>query len=111
MNLASGQYFGFKPTGSELWNAIVGGQNLTECVHDKGMAIIAVAFENWLMELGLIAPNTQDIQVHSALISFAGAPSIEVYEVYDVLSDLIIADPIYDVDAKNGWPHMPVSGT
>ena len=108
LNLESGQYFGLNPAGAVLWNTIVAGQDLTDCINDKDKATAANAFAKRLMELGLITPYTPDTHAPTATISFEGAPTIEVY---DDLSDLIIADPIHDVDAEAGWPHMPDSGS
>ena len=34
----------------------------------------------------------------------SAAPDLEIY---DDLSDLILADPIHDVDNAEGWPKMP----
>jgi hypothetical protein len=29
--------------------------------------------------------------------------------VFDDLADLLIADPVHDVDEEAGWPHRPAS--
>lgn len=99
LNLASGQYFGLNSSAALLWNAIVDGQAVTDEV-----ATGALAFAQHLIELGLIVPATGVQAKPAAALSLDSAPTIEVY---DDLSDLIVADPIHDVDDEAGWPKMP----
>jgi hypothetical protein len=101
LNLGSGQYFGLNTSGAALWTAIVNGHKTTEIVQGEA----AVTFAAQLVELGLIVANDEQAsQVLVTPIVLAEAP---VIEVYDDLADLIVADPIHDVDAEVGWPKLP----
>ncbi|WP_417809480.1 PqqD family protein [Thioclava sp.] len=98
LNLRSGQYFGLNPSAALLWSAIVDGQSITD-----DLAAGAAAFAQHLIELGLIVPATTATAKPAVPLSLDSAPTIEVY---DDLSDLIVADPIHDVDDEAGWPKM-----
>lgn len=101
LNLASGQYFGLNPSAAALWEIIVEGRSVTE-----ETAAGALEFVEKLLELGLIASSSEVNPTPSAPLNLDGLPTIEVY---DDLSDLIVADPIHDVDEEAGWPKLPDS--
>lgn len=104
LNLSSGQYFGLNPTAAALWTAIVDGKSTSDITGD---AEVVAGFVARLSELGLIVP-TDVAHPTSEPVAFEGMPQIDVY---DDLSDLIVADPIHDVDAEAGWPKMPEDQT
>lgn len=59
----------------------------------------------------LIVPDTNGAgelapEHKAAVARYTSAPEIEVY---DNLADLILADPIHDVDNEAGWPNLPAS--
>ena len=49
-------------------------------------------------------PSADDAVMAAELA--AAEPQFTV-EVFDDLADLLIADPIHDVEATAGWPHRP----
>ena len=98
LNLQSGQYFGLNATGADLWMAVEGGQDPAEVSPTYGPAFAAR-----LSELGLIVPS-EEASATADLKDYNDAPTIDVY---DDLSDLILADPIHDVDEDQGWPKLP----
>jgi hypothetical protein len=81
-----------------MWMAIELGSDPVEVSKTHG-----AAFSAQLVELGLIV-ESDEAALPAQAQDFATAPSIEVY---DDLSDLILADPIHDVDEKQGWPKLP----
>lgn len=102
LNLASGQYFGLNATGATLWEAIVSGHRASKIGQDLETATTAHKFAGQLQELGLIVIDENPaVDTTYVPILLSEAPAIEVY---DDLADLIVADPIHDVDAEMGWP-------
>lgn len=108
LNLGTGQYFGFNPTAAALWDGLMAG------VRAAGLAVQGLseaeigAFIGRLTELGLIAPapDAPDVALPEAVrLALGPAPAAPRIDSYDDLADLIIADPIHDVDAEMGWPH------
>ena len=98
LNLQSGQYFGLNEPGAALWMAIQSGGD-----PHAVSAMHGAAFAEKLVNLGLIVA-TDEAATPAQAQDFATAPSIEAY---DDLSDLILADPIHDVDEERGWPKLP----
>lgn len=109
LNLSTGQYFGLNGSASLAWKALVSG------VAPQGLAGLGAlnstldGFVETLKEMGLIVAveatgKSLDPVLEMALAACSEAPTIETF---DDLSDLILADPIHDVEAEAGWPKMP----
>ena len=98
LNLKTGQYIGMNQSGAALWAAISAGADPTEIAGNSG-----TEFAARLVELGLITQSTEP-PVTAEKLTLDVAPMIDVY---DDLSDLILADPIHDVYADKGWPKLP----
>lgn len=118
MNLKTGQYFSTEGAGSDCWDAIVAGFSLAQLVErlaekyaaDRATIEPAVAeFVEALVSHELIAPSDappppDDVKPPSITRTPFHAP---VLNVYSDMQDLLLLDPIHDVDAA-GWP-MPKS--
>ncbi|MEJ6479486.1 MAG: PqqD family protein [Octadecabacter sp.] len=100
LNLKTGQYFGLNESGVALWSAILAGADPADIAGISGSEFAA-----HLVELGLISQSAEP-PVPAEKLTLDGAPRIDVY---DDLSDLILADPIHDVDTEKGWPKLPDS--
>ncbi|MET3519885.1 MULTISPECIES: PqqD family peptide modification chaperone [Mesorhizobium] len=111
LDLASGKYFGFSDSGSRVWQALssgVGAQALAGSI--AGAAATGAtgldAFIAQLVELGLLVPSDGTAQPLpdelAAELAVANEP-LNV-SVHDDLADLIIVDPIHEVEEPLGWP-------
>ncbi|WP_377504662.1 PqqD family protein [Octadecabacter sp. R77987] len=98
LSLRTGQYFGLNDSGAALWVAIKAGADPHEIAGQQG-----ADFATRLVGLDLLMPSDQSPEPAPKL-DLKDRPSVEVY---DDLSDLILADPIHDVDDKKGWPNLP----
>lgn len=115
MNLRSGEYFSTKGTGSQLWDWLdrgVAEPDMVEAlarVYPEPGDQIGAAVARFIDELerhDLIRP-----QLHSASageIPVASSPTgpfvAPQLEVYTDMQDLLLLDPIHDVDEQEGWP-------
>jgi Coenzyme PQQ synthesis protein D (PqqD) len=112
LNLEDGRYFSLRGAGPSVWGALTAGATPQEIVdgaqRDRPVLAESTAqFLHRLLDLQLIR-----IAGHEA--AFAGASSVDWsslsdedhpdIEVFDDLAELILADPIHDVDAAAGWP-------
>lgn len=114
LNLSTGKYFGLNLVAAVLWDALMTGAPAADLVAAGANAADLQAFLAELAKQGLIKtaamPRIATLQpetaaaLAAALAALAGAPQIEIF---DDLADLILADPIHDVDAQTGWPHLP----
>jgi hypothetical protein len=98
LNLQSGQYFGLNDSGAALWTVVQAGGDPAGVSAEHGPVFAAR-----LVELGLVVESGEPVEVVPAQ-AIDTAPKIEIY---DDLSDLILADPIHDVDQDEGWPKLP----
>ncbi|WP_165614980.1 PqqD family protein [Yoonia tamlensis] len=98
LNLQSGQYFGLNESGAALWMSIAAGADPADVSAAHG-----AAFAAQLVDLGLIVAS-DEAAITADAQDLAAAPTVDVY---DDLSDLILADPIHDVDEQQGWPKLP----
>lgn len=110
LNLGTGQYFGFNPSAAAAWAALMAGATPGQIVAAGASEPALLAFIDRLEALNLIVPDPaatpaalSDV-LRAGIAADASAPTVESY---DDLADLLMADPIHDVDQEAGWPHMP----
>lgn len=110
LNLGTGRYFGLNPSAASLWLALMAGatsEQLTSHGVDAGWVDVYV---RQLVDQGLVVPVETDavaVLDETLVVALAGSQVAPAIESYDDLSDLIIADPIHDVDQQAGWPNLP----
>jgi len=113
LNLGSGQYFGFNQSAGAIWGVMMSGV-APEKIAGFGYDTATIAeFVEKLSGFELIVPDPvteSKTSLDAAEIKALNAdPSTPVIEVYDDLADLIVADPIHDVDEQAGWPNVPAT--
>jgi hypothetical protein len=114
MNLKTGKYFNSEGTGSECWDALASGLSVPQIVdqlaakYAADRATILSVVEEFVKDLvahtlitpaGTPPPATVAAARNSRLVPFH-APTLNVYTD---MEDLLLLDPIHDVDAA-GWP-------
>ncbi|MFA5649123.1 MAG: PqqD family protein [Bacteroidales bacterium] len=111
LNLRSGQYFGFNNAGTLIWNALSSGVKASTIIEAGVKADSLETFLSALIahELLIEAASVQTALDGALATLLAQTLEIPSIEIYDDLADLIMADPIHDVDADAGWPMLPVS--
>ncbi|MGX9142435.1 PqqD family protein [Mesorhizobium sp. 128a] len=112
LDLSNGKYFGFSDSGSRVWQALSSGVAAQSLVGASagGAATIGSAdldsFIARLVDFGLLAPaETAEQPLSSELAAELAATSEPLkVDVHDDLADLIIVDPIHEVEEPLGWP-------
>ena len=119
VNLGTGTYYSIKGDSLLLWEAIVAGATVDEIADAGAQATgeardaIAAAVEGFCSSLtaqGLVVERDGEADSTSVDLSGAGRGLLEPsYETYSDMQDLILLDPVHEVDER-GWPHVePVS--
>ncbi len=111
LNLANGKYFGFSDSGSTVWQALSSGVDARALIglNAGGSTLGAAELEHFisqLLELGLLVPSETAAQpLPGELPAELAATSEPLHvSIHDDLADLIIVDPIHEVEEPLGWP-------
>lgn len=119
IDLGSGAYFSMRASAAVIWDALVAGLDTagvvdhvtaTHAESDADVATDVEAFVSDLVARELIvagAPTTGSAPDHGT-----GLPYVTpVLEAFTDMADVILLDPVHDVDATAGWPHQPAGAT
>ncbi|TPN94538.1 PqqD family peptide modification chaperone [Mesorhizobium sp. B1-1-5] len=109
LDLSNGKYFGFSDSGSKVWQALSSGVGTEALIRSAAARIDAAAIEAFitqLVEFGLLAPSSATPLPSSDDLPAALAAANEPLNVsvHDDLADLILVDPIHEVEEPLGWP-------
>lgn len=117
VDLESGQYFSLAGTGAAIWAEVIEGrtidqvaQVLTDTHDTDGVDVVAetTRFVSQLLDQNLVIPGpatTGDLE--RTVVLDARPPFVApALEVYNDLQDILLLDPIHEVD-QAGWPVAP----
>ena len=111
LDLSNGKYFGFSDSGSRVWQALSSGVNTQALIGltAGGSTLGAAELEHFisqLLELGLLVRSEAAAQPPPSDLAAELAATSEPLTVstHDDLADLIIVDPIHEVEEPLGWP-------
>ena len=123
VNLDSGAYYSLRSSGADIWQMIDQGATITTIIDQFARhyprtekEVIAAAIQALITELQqeqLIVPleKTTAPGEPAPLSALTGqhnghfeAPALEKYTD---MADLLLLDPIHEVDEADGWPHPP----
>jgi hypothetical protein len=125
VHFESGAYFSLRQTGAEIWNLLAAGHDVRDITDflmrrhpGDGAAIenAVNAFVESLRREDLIAagdtrpPSTDRLPADGDVTPESAADFVEPrLEKYSDMQDLLLLDPIHEVDA-DGWPHRKPEG-
>lgn len=113
LDVSCGRYYSLGGRGAGVWSALTQGYSpaaVATALTEPGWPDALSGFIDRLVQLELLRDSGQagtdalpgaDAE---ALARHEGAPQIDMF---DDLADLIVADPIHDVEPQAGWPHRP----
>ncbi len=121
INLDTGNYYSLLKSGADVWSAVERGAGISEIVAalarkykavEKVLEDSVVKFVEQLQTEGLIealheANDSDNPPTAHEETSAAPQGPFEppVLEKYEDMQDLILLDPIHEVDEEKGWPH------
>lgn len=114
LNLGNGKYFSLTGLAMDLWRDVSGGHRPKDLVdrltvlHDEVGSAARIFFQN-LIEEGLIRPvptagTPPSLELATVLAALEQNSQPPRLEAFDDMAELILADPIHDVDEDLGWP-------
>ncbi len=115
LNLSNGIYCSFRDLGAVLWRDLAAGHAVeamaallaptlggTQAVEDFAARITAEGLMR--PAPGATSPQVQP-QVVAALA--AGVAPALTFEVFEDMKNLLLFDPVHEVDEVKGWPALP----
>lgn len=108
VHLGTGTYYSSRGAGDGAWQMLASGRTPAESAGPLGQSEAAV--REFLAELvaeGLLRPREAGLD---------GAPGLQavpgplVLEKYTDMQELLLLDPIHDVDDEAGWPNARAGG-
>lgn len=115
LNLSNGIYCSFRDLGAVLWRDLAAGHPVgtladllasalggTQPVYDFASRVTA---EGLMRPTVPAAPPSEQPQVVAALA--AGMTSALTFEVHEDMKNLLLFDPVHEVDEVKGWPALP----
>jgi hypothetical protein len=116
LNLETGVYFSLRGLAVSLWHDLAAGHPVEELArHADEQADSAARVSEFAAELtryGLMRPGAARPVPGEPATPRALADGTReiVFEVYEDMQDLILSDPIHDVDETIGWPGLESQG-
>jgi hypothetical protein len=117
LNVETGIYFSMRGLAVPLWHDLAAGYPVEELArHANGHGDGAERVTDFAAQItrhGLMRPcppRPVASEMASAGLLADGAREI-VFEIYEDMQDLILSDPIHDVDETMGWPGLESQGT
>jgi hypothetical protein len=114
INLENGSYYSLLELGARLWELIAAGWSRAELLElvgatypDEQARMLTAAFIDELVSEGLVS-DAADAQKLPTMIALPPAFAAPQLETFTDLQELLMLDPIHEVDAA-GWPHKPAA--
>ena len=111
MDMRSGYYYSADGIAAILWEGVAAGASLDQLVgwseahfDEDGVADAVRAFAGQLVEHGLVTAETGTASPDVALPVPSQSYARPVLAVHGDMQDLIMLDPIHDVEPEVGWP-------
>lgn len=116
INLKNGHYHSIRGTGVSIWSSLIAGVDepqIVQALHatygvDRETLEADVrGFVTQLVDGGLLVPDAGAASGHSSIPGPPADPasySPPIFESHLDMQELLLIDPIHDVDVKVGWP-------
>ena len=117
INLKNGNYYSLDPVGADFWQLLATGPTVAQMTqalqtrYEASAGVLQEAVSNFVATLqseDLIVAVTTDSVVAPALPELAGGGkrrfAAPVLERYNDMQELLLLDPIHEVE-EAGWPH------
>lgn len=108
VHLGTGTYYSSRGAGDGAWQMLASGRTAAESAGPLGLTEAGVqAFLDELIAEGLLRPRDSDLDAAPEL---SAVPGPLVLEKYTDMQELLLLDPIHDVDDEAGWPNARAGG-
>lgn len=114
VNFITGKYFGITGSGPDIWRIFENPCTVEQLtgllksaytdIKDEQISDVTAFIDSLLKEGLLIAVDKcEDISINLP-VDITGKFLEPVLDVYDDLQELIVLDPVHEIDPERGWP-------
>jgi Coenzyme PQQ synthesis protein D (PqqD) len=118
IDLETGNYFTFRGSATKMWACIEAGMSYGEALEHieqsfQGDPRVMEKGLRWLLDRLLeenLIVRTDEPPRGSMPVASGGDRqefSDPAFEKYDDMADLILLDPVHEIDQEEGWPNKP----
>jgi hypothetical protein len=113
INLDTGIYYSVRESAALIWHDLVDGhsvESLLALVQDNAEMHTAVArYIDDLAASGLLRPanNLPDPKGPPSFVAALPGMTVPALEPFGDMQDLLLLDPVHEVDEQAGWPKAP----
>ena len=109
LNLATGYYFSLRGIATPIWSLLLVGhtpESILASIRGAHPELVQASqgFLERLVELSLVRPQAAGDPGPTSPIDEAWSDEGPQIDVFDDLAELIVVDPIHEVDEQAGWP-------
>lgn len=111
LHMATGVYYCLQGLGAAFWRDVIAGHPLADLIKhvaaiDTALEEAAITLGQGLIGAGLLRPTTANLPETppTVLSAYAAGERHLGLDSYDDMRDLVLSDPIHDVDEEMGWP-------
>jgi len=111
IDLQSGTYYSLRDSAALVWDALLSGATVSDVLArvaatDATLADAVHAFVQELVDEKLLVecPPPADAAPPTTLDALGSAIDPPILERFTDMQELILLDPVHDVDAEEGWP-------
>ena len=118
INLNSGAYYSSLGSGGAIWQAIIASHSVEETLEllaarygaERNTIEPEVSqFVSQLVDEGLVIESSEPSATDDVAFGATGSFETPVLSKYTDMQELLLLDPIHDVDPKIGWPFPKAS--
>src|ERR1700746_2628178 len=115
INVETGVYFSLRGSAPRIWALLQSPSTLDGIVLQMGATESGAreAIEAFLGELVaqscVLTRQVEEIEIVGSPAPAGAADAFEppILQAFSDLQELIVVDPVHEVDARDGWPHRP----
>lgn len=104
IDLKSGAYFSFQGWSAWAWEALIAGETVGAITAAFGGIDGVDGFVASLTSAGLISDRASDVAPSATPAQPTDSVTAPIAERFDDLADMILLDPVHEVDRNAGWP-------
>jgi hypothetical protein len=118
IDLETGNYFTFRGSATKMWACIEAGMSYGEALEQveqsfEGDPRVMEKGLRWLLDRLLeenLIVRTDELPRGTVSVASEGVRQVytdPAFAKYDDMADLILLDPVHEIDQEEGWPNKP----